>query len=300
MRIRPLYLISLGLVLLAAFPALGAAQATPVATPAANDYAHPEWLVEAGWLVRHREDAGVVVVGLTPAEEFAAGHIPGAAQIDWPALEVIDTSDASLERWRGTVEEQLTALGISRESSVIVYDGGTLFAARLWWILHYLDHPDVRILNGGLPAWEQAGGEVATGAAAPEPAAAPYTGEPQPALLAQVSEVEAALDQPEVTIIDARTPEEYGDGHIPGARNLNFPRNALPEPPRRFKPAAELRAMYANFGADPKEMVIPYCTTGVRSAVTFFSLALIGYEEVALFTGSWAEWSADPARPVAP
>ncbi len=271
--------------------------ATP--TSAEADYAHPEWLAEAVWLKQHLSDPALQVVALTPLDTFAAGHIPGATQIDWPEMELTDTRDPSLAAWRETLATALMRLGIGPESTVVVYDEGSLFAARLWWILRYLGHDDVRILNGGLPAWQAAGGEIASGTNAVGAAArAPYPATLDAELLAQVSEVEAALGDPAVLLVDTRSAEEYAAGHIPGAVNIQFTANALPEAPKFWKPAAELRALYAAAGVTPETTVIPYCTTGVRSAVTAFTLALLGYDTVALFTGSWAEWSANPDAPV--
>ena len=262
-----------------------------------DGYAHPEWLVDAGWLEEQRGDAAVRVVALAPMDEFERGHIPGAARIDWPELEVTETSDGSLERWREDVGYKLAALGVTPASRVVVYDGGTLWAARVWWVLDYLGHEDKRILNGGFAAWTAAGGEVETGPSRVEPAPEPYVGTPQDHALAQVDEVAASLDDADVVRIDARTAEEYAGGHVPGAVNVNFPVNAEPEAPRVWKGAEELRALYAAVGATPDKRVIPYCTTGVRSAVTYFTLRLLGYERVALFTGSWAEWSARQELP---
>ena len=113
-----------------------------------------------------------------------------------------------------------------------------------------------------------------------------------------LAEVRASLGQPDVALVDARSPKEYAAGHLPGAVNIEFTRNALPDQPKDFKPAAELRAMYAAAGITPDKTVIPYCLTGVRSAVTYFTLRLIGYDDVTLFTGSWKEWSGYPDLPV--
>jgi len=275
------------------------AQATPGASPPPGaEYARPELLVDVDWVRERRDDPSVLVVGLMPAETFAQGAIPGSVQIDWPDLEVTDASDDSLAAWRATVEERLTGLGLTRERTVVTYDEGTLFAARLWWVLHYLGHERVHVLNGGLPAWVAAGHEVAAGDPSPVAAEGQYVGDPRPEVLAQVPEVEAAIDDGETVIIDARTPDEYAAGHIPGAVNVNYPLNAEPEAPRYWKPASELKRLYGEAGVTPDRPVIPYCSTGVRSAVTWFTLHLMGYDDVALFTGSWAEWSLDPARPV--
>ena len=269
-----------------------------VATPRADGYARPEWLADAGWLTEHLGDPGLRVVALTPADAFERGHIPGAVQIDWPDLEVTDTADPLIARWQGAVEATLTRLGIAPTDTVVVYDDGTLFAARLWWVLHQLGHEDKRILNGGLAAWRAAGGEIeTTGTWYGYSPSNPYRGSPRPEALAQLPEVEAALGDPGVALVDARAPDEYAAGHIPGAVNLEFTANALPDAPRYWKSAAELRAMYEAAGVTPDQRVIPYCTTGVRSAVTYFTLGLLGYEDVALYTGSWAEWSAHPELP---
>lgn len=281
-------------------PARARARATPNASPVGDgDYAHPEMLVDASWLAAHADDPEVAVVALMPYDEYEQEHIPGSRQIDWPALEVTETSDDSLAAWRADVEQTLTELNITPGATVVAYDEGTLFAARMWWVLHYLGHSDVRVLNGGLAAWREAGHEVESGSGGVDFAAAePYRGEPRPNVLAQVDDVEASLGGEGVAIVDARTGDEYAEGHIPGAVNVNFPLNALTEAPKFWKPASELRSLYDAAGVTPEKQVIPYCSTGVRSAVTYFSLRLIGYECVALFTGSWAEWSSNPDLPV--
>ena len=268
----------------------------PVVRP--GGYARPELLVDVSWLQEHLEDESLLVVGFSPPDEFRTAHIPGAVQVDWPELEIIDTSDGSIANWRETVGSILGNLGITAERMVVVYDGGTLFAARLWWILHYLGHRDVRVLNGGLPAWREAGLEVEPGPAAPA-AGDPYVGDHLPDALAQLDDVLASLDDPGVTLVDARTPDEFAAGHIPGAVNVNYPLNAQPDPPHTWKPADELLALYKDRGVLPDQRVIPYCTSGVRSAVTAFTLHLIGFERVALYTGSWQEWGAHPDTPKA-
>ena len=275
-----------------------AQDATPSPSPTTNEYAHPGLLADAAWLVAHLSDPNLRVVALTPAKEFEKAHIPGAAQIDWPDLNVTDTSDPSIAHWQGEVEKKLTALGIAPDDTVVIYDDGTLYAARLWWVLNQLGHKDAHIFNGGLAAWTAAGGKTESGPSTVEPAAEPYKGRPIPDLIATLDEVKTTLDDPNFVLVDARTPEEYRDGHIPGAINLNFSENALPNNPKYWKSAAELRDLYEKEGVTPDKTVIPYCTTGVRSAVTFFTLTLLGYPHVSLYTGSWEEWSQHPELPV--
>jgi thiosulfate/3-mercaptopyruvate sulfurtransferase len=288
-------------VLLIGLPIGGASVATAAAqseaTPAPG-FAHPEWFADPEWLAERLGDEDLAVVALTPAEDFAAGHIPKAAQIDWPALEIVETDEASVETWQGEVEAILTDLGIDRTDTVVVYDGGTFWAARLWWILHFLGHADVRVLDGGLQAWTAAGGELETGESIVSPATEPYQGEPSPDVIATIDEAVADFEGGEVVFVDARSAGEYGEGHIPSAVNVPFTDNAVEGEAKSWKSPEELLAMYAAAGVTPDQRVIPYCTTGVRSAVTYFTLRQLGFEQVALFTGSFEEWSADPERPV--
>lgn len=278
-----------------------AAHMSPAGSPdspaGSVEYAHPGALVSSGWVRDRLDDPVLVLVGFMPAEEFDVAHIPGSVQLDWPELEVIDTSDASIESWHQDVQQLLGNLGITPDNTVVVYDNGTLLSARLWWILHYLGHEDVHILNGGFPDWQQVVQEVEAGAVEAPASGEPYAGTPNAELLAQREEVLARLEDPGVVILDARTPEEYTEGRIPGAMNLNFPLNAAPEAPKFFRGADELRAMYDGIGATADKLVIPYCASGVRSAVTAFVLHLLGYENVALYTGSWLEWGEHPDTP---
>ena len=257
-------------------------------------YAHANWLVDATWLQTHLNDSNVKVIALTESSEFKSGHIPGAAQINWTDLGLADTSDPSITRWQADIEQELTRLGISRSDTVLIYDDGTLYAPRLWWILDQLSHQDKRILNGGLIAWTNAGGKVAKGTSTVHPAAQSYKGTPNAAALATLDEVKMILDDPNVVLVDARTSAEYANGHIPGAINVPFIDNAVATEPKVWKSPQDLRAMYEAAGVTPDKTVIPYCSTGVRSAATYLTLALLGYPRVSLYTGSWDEWSKHP------
>ncbi|HYJ13308.1 MAG TPA: sulfurtransferase [Thermomicrobiales bacterium] len=272
----------------------GATQATPRAVAG---YARPDSLVSAGWLLDNIDREDLVIVALMPESDFAPSHIPGSQQIDWPSLEIVDTSDLGIDSWQSQIAAAIGQLGITPDSAVVVYDDGTLFAARLWWVLHYLGHGDVRVLDGGLAAWKAAGGEVVEGQAVRNPVGT-YDGTPNPAVLATYTEVLQSLEDPGVTIVDARSHAEYVEGHIPGAVNVLYLDVARPDPPLYWKAADELLSMFAAAGVDGDKRVIPYCFSGVKSAVTFFTLHLVGYDDVALYTGSWNEWSMMPGAPI--
>ena len=263
-------------------------------TLAESGYAHAGLLVDTTWLKAHLNDSDVKVIALTGSSEFRSGHIPGAAQIDWTDLGLADTSDASIRHWQADIEHKLARLGISRSDTVLIYDDGTLYAPRLWWILDQLGHQDKRILNGGLVAWMNASGKIEKGASTVHPVTKPYKGTSNATALASLNEVKAVLDDPNVVLVDARTPAEYVKGHIPGAINIPFIDNAVATAPKVWKSREDLRAMYEAAGVTPDKTVIPYCSTGVRSAATYFTLTLLGYPHVSLYTGSWDEWSKHP------
>jgi len=283
--------------MIAAIPSTAWGQDASPQMPGGDEYAHPGMLVEAASLAAGLDsgDPGVLVAFMA-GSDAAGGVIPGSVRIDWPDLETADTSDAGLTAWLASIDDHLTALGITPSTPVTVYDPGTLFATRLWWVLHAVGHREIRVLNGGLAAWSSDGRPIDPAVAAPTPTVESYGAFLDLTAIAPIAEVEAAVGSEGVTFIDARSPQEWEAGHIPGAINLPYERNVVPESPRTWLAAERLDVLYAEV---PREnLVIPYCSSGVRSAVTAFTLRLIGYPDVRLFTGSWNEWITDPSRPV--
>ena len=196
-------------------------------------------------------------------------------------------------------------LGIAPATQVIALDRqGGVYAARLWWMLRWLGHEVVAVLDGGLRAWQAAGGATSSAAAAPRPAP-PYP--ERPALVAAVDLDQVARRPPEVAVLDARAGERFrGEvepldrvaGHIPGALNRPYAGNLGPD--GRFKPAAvlaeEFRAVLGQRGAAE---VIHSCGSGVTACHNLLAMEHAGLAGSRLYPGSWSEWSADPARPIA-
>lgn len=280
-----------------------------VASPAAGaglaGYPRSDLLIDVTVLVSQIGNPGVKLVELSEAAEYAKGHLPGAVHFKWPDLELLDSSDATVERWRQSVERQLGERGLRPTDSLVVYDDGSLWAARPWWVLEFLGHQNVRALNGGKAAWVAAGNRLVTEAPGVTPTT--YVGRPERTVLATADYVRSRLGAADVAIVDARRPEEYrGDdpsgtkrgGHIPGAVNVPYSLTAVEQPPRYYKPADQLQRLYVDRGATPDKEVIAYCTTGVRSAATYFSLKLLGYARLRLYSASWAEWGDRDDLPV--
>ena len=195
-------------------------------------------------------------------------------------------------------------LGIGPATQVVAYDRqGGVYAARAWWMLRWLGHRAAAVLDGGLAAWQAAGGALESGAV-DGPAAPPYPlGEP---LVRTIDAATLARRLGTAALIDARAPERYrGEvepidalaGHIPGAHNRFHKENLLAD--GRFKPPGELRAAFAALaGADPSR-VVHQCGSGVTACHNLLAMETAGLEGSALYPGSWSEWSSDPARPIA-
>jgi thiosulfate/3-mercaptopyruvate sulfurtransferase len=236
----------------------------------------------------------------------AAGHLPGAVYVHLDR-ELSGTKTGHNGRHplpeRAALAARAGAWGVAPGVQVVAYDAqGGPYAARAWWLLRWLGHGAVAVLDGGVSAWRAAGGELttATKPAAPQP--------PYPAAAAAMPTIDAAallqrLGQ--VRLFDARAAERFrGDvepldpvaGHIPGATQRFFKDNLQAD--GRFKPAAQLKAEFeALGGADAA--VVHQCGSGVTACHNLLAMAHAGLGETTLYPGSWSEWCSDPARPVA-
>jgi thiosulfate/3-mercaptopyruvate sulfurtransferase len=201
------------------------------------------------------------------------------------------------------LQRELRAAGVRREHPVVVYDTGTgEAAARLWWTLRWAGHPAVRVLDGGYAAWAGSGGPVEPGEVDPGPGDFTVV----PGRLPVLDAAAAAALAGSGVLLDARAAARYrGEtepidrvaGHIPGA--VNLPAAALHGPDGRLLPAADLRDRFAAAGVRTGTAVGAYCGSGVTAADTVLALTVAGFEDPALYVGSWSEWITDPARPVA-
>lgn len=233
--------------------------------------------------------------------EYAAGHLPGAVFVD------LDRELASAPGAGGrhplpdpeVFGAAMRRAGVSAGVPVVVYDGGQGWAAaRAWWLLRWTGHPDVRVLDGGLPSWK---GALETDV--PAPAEGDFA--PVPGAVELLDADGAAALARSGLLLDARAGERYrGEvepidrvgGHIPGA--VSAPTNENVGADGRFLPADELTARFKALGAADTTAVGVYCGSGVSGAHEVLALAVAGIP-AALYVGSWSQWSADPTRPVA-
>ena len=247
-------------------------------------------------------------------QQFEAQHLPGAVYVhlDEHLSDKTGPDRASGGRHplpsRETFAARLQALGLSNDQQVVVMERqGASQCGRLWWMLKWCGHEAVAVLDGGLAAWQAAGGALASG---PSTAvAAPQRFELKPALVNVLGAQDIArqLGHPDVTVIDARAAARFrGEvepldpvaGHIPGALNRPFVDNMAPD--GRFKPAAELRADFERVlaGRDPAS-VVHQCGSGVSAIPNLLAMEIAGLGRTALFPGSWSEWCNTPGLPCA-
>jgi thiosulfate/3-mercaptopyruvate sulfurtransferase len=200
----------------------------------------------------------------------------------------------------------LCSWGLTPETHVVAYDdAGGMFAARLWWMLRWLGFERVQVLDGGWQAWLASGGQ--TDQTVPTRPGSTLTLHERPGRLVLADEVLAHLDSGAQCLIDARSPDRFrGEnetldpvgGHIPGARNRFFQLNLQPD--GRFKPAEVLRDEFeAVLNGAPAASVVHQCGSGVTACHNILAMTLAGWPDTRLYAGSWSEWCAHPARPVA-
>jgi thiosulfate/3-mercaptopyruvate sulfurtransferase len=274
-------------------------------------------LVTTEELARHLGDPHWIVIDtrhdlVDPAKGpslYAEGHIPGAYFMhvdDDLSAPRTGTNGRHPLPDLGVFAAKVNERGVTPDSKVVVYDdAGGGFAVRLWWMLRWLGHEKVALLDGGYPLWVKEGRSVTKDAAPQRPGA--FVPKPRLGGTVDAHYIERFSTAPSTRLIDARAAERFEGrqetidpvaGHIPGAVNRFWKENL--EPDGRFKPAARLRPEYESIlvGLAPGR-VVHMCGSGVTACHNLFAMELAGLGGSKLYPGSWSEWCADPARAVA-
>jgi len=264
-------------------------------------------------------------------QAYQAGHIPGAVYADLNRdLSARPTSASGRHPLPDpdAFASWLRTRGVGNSTQVVAYDDANgSYAARLWWMLRWLGHTQVAVLDGGIKAWVAEGGALQAGPVAAAPAQ-PRPAQQQPTqsqpgsgfsprvdATAVISSAELAdrlrtprgLRAPHSLLVDARSALRYAGkvepldsvaGHVPGAVNHPFTENLAPD--GRFLPAAELRRRWdARLAGTPPAAVMAMCGSGVTACHNLLSLEVAGLRGAKLYAGSWSEWIRDPKRPIA-
>lgn len=257
----------------------------------------PNLIVSGDWLAEHLDDPDLVIVDVRPEDHYAAGHIPGARNLDLYPLKILQSDPDAIASWVKTMESAFQNVGIAHNSRVVFYeDISGMSAARGVWLMYALSIGDGAMLDGGLSAWRAAGDPISI-----EPvsaASSELNATLNPEMFITADEILRHINEPEDdrTIIDTRNQLEWIQGTIPSARHLEWVNHLNHD--GTFKPVAELRDMYSALGLAPDGAAITFCATGYRAAHTWLVLKMLGYENVSAYAPSWTEWGSRRDLPV--
>ncbi|MCU0705576.1 MAG: sulfurtransferase [Fimbriiglobus sp.] len=268
-----------------------------------DPYPRPELLIEPARLGKADVARGFVVLDAREKARYDDGHVPNARWVDHAAWAKAFGHGGDAAGWA----KRIGALGVGPDTKVVVYDdNSTKDAARIWWLLRYWGVEDVRLLNGGWNGW--LAGKHPTSKEEVKPAPVAFEAKARPDRLATKEQLLKSLTGGGLQIVDARSEKEFCGvekmankkaGAIPGAKQLEWI-DLIDKDTQRFKPAADLKKLFAAAGIDPTKPTATHCQSGGRAAVMAFGLELMGSKDVSNYYPSWSEWGNADDTPVVP
>ncbi|MEG4104801.1 sulfurtransferase [Microcoleus sp. S13_C5] len=263
-------------------------------------------IVSPEWLATNTENLEVVIIdcrfSLADPElgqkQYQESHIPGAFYLDLNRDLASSVGKHGGRHPLPNIEEladKLSAIGInSQETLVVAYDDSRLaFAARLWWLLRYMGHSKVALLDGGFSGWKAAGYPVTN--TLPDPREGQFVAQLQQDLAVDIEAVKERKDLPGKVLVDSRESERYEGlrepidpiaGHIPGA--VNYPWQGVTDETGKVRSASEQKQRWTEL--EKAEEIIVYCGSGVTACVNLLSLEIAGIPDAKLYVGSWSDW----------
>jgi len=260
------------------------------------------YLVEPEWLFPRIGEVGdaFLLIDTRSREDYEEDHILHSVWLDVHSYLLQDTSDSSLSDMRTHFQQAFQALGVTGDEHVVFYENETgMCAPRGFWLLQYLGHPSVHVLDGGLEYWSMAGGGM-TRHVTPAHSRGALQAAPVRDVLATAADVNGRLDDANAVIVDVRSEDEYRGvaatdscehartGHIPGA--VWLPWRTLVSFNGQVQEQARVGTVLEERGITPDKEIIVYSHRGARSANTYLALNVLGFPRVRNYIGSWHEW----------
>ena len=271
----------------------------------APGYPNAQFLVEtqelASWLGRRPE---LRIIDARDPGSYQEGHLPGAVNLPAGTTDDLGANRQGFPLPLTWAQRLLRIAGITVSSRLVVYDEqGNLLAARVFYFLEFFGNSHVAVLNGGLKKWKAEGRAVTMDV--PHVPEGDFAPAPNPPRGATSDWLVKNLNNPQVVIVDARSPAEYrGErgvdsrgGHVPGAVNIPWNHVLTPGESQTFLPAAALRQVFAELKITPDRQVVTYCRVGTRAADIYFALRLLGFKQVRLYDGGMGRLERGPQAP---
>ncbi|MEM7294802.1 MAG: sulfurtransferase [Pseudomonadota bacterium] len=248
----------------------------------------------------------VCLVDLQSGSNYAQAHLPGARNLDYATLVRSDGRAGGLLVERQAFTTTMQSIGLDSDTLVIAYDAeGGAAASRLVWTLHCYSHEQAVVLDGGIHAWAAAQLPLASGAANIREAGT-FDAQLDDRWIIALDDLRQQFDEPSLTVLDARTIEEFmgakvfaaRGGHIPGAVHFEWTEALDPQNNYCLKPKEQLIAKLSERGITPDSEIVVHCQTHRRSSFSYVMLRHLGFPQVRAYAGSWSEWGNHPDTPI--
>lgn len=258
-------------------------------------------VVSVGWLQEHLNDPTLRILDARVSDPrlpmgYRSAHLPGAVPFDLNRDVYEMAPGGPRIKAFETIAQTLGERGISDNAVLVLYDEGTgPLAGSVYWLLKYMGHDDVRVLNGGWHAWQQAQGPVTKDV--PQVTPVTYTLHVDEKQFSSADWIQENAGRDDLVLLDTRMDNEYYMGHIPGAVNLSFD-DAIDFRTQALKDEPILRQQFESVGATPDKEIVVYCGSGSRSAHTYMVLKGLGYPRVRNYKGSMQDWAGRRGLPL--